>query len=159
MPQSKHLPPDYEGLAAISMGDCTQLTAEQVESYDSTEHDMVYRSFRRHFTRGEWLALQEQFSYEISSKAGLTMEQDWHVRYGWGYLDGKKVICLHHSCIHYFFQSLTEQHGEGVYSPRKKVNSCRPKNMTSKSLSLQGSTKIKNMRATTKPARTQSLQR
>lgn len=116
----KALPPDFEALAEIERGTCVTLSAGQVNAYDETEKEMTYRCFRRHFTRGQWNALAEQFQYEISSKAGLTMEQDWAVRFGWGYLDGEKVVCLHHSSIHYFFQSLNAQHGAGVYSPRGK---------------------------------------
>lgn len=121
MTTGKGLPPDYKALEEISLGNCVTLSAEQVEAYDSTERDMVYRSFRRHFTRGQWYALIEQFRYEATVKAGLTMEKDWHVRYGWGYLDGKKVVCLHHSGIHYFYLTLSEQHGAGVYSPTRIV--------------------------------------
>lgn len=150
MAVNKVLPPDYEALGAITAGDCTTLPTEQIEAYDSTEHDMTFRCFRRHFTRGQWNAISEHFRYEINAKAGLTMENDWHVRYGWGYLEGKKVVCLHHSQIHYFFLTLTEQHGAGVYYPTQKVASCQKK-LTSKNLNARGTTKTSNMRGSSKP--------
>lgn len=101
--------PDHEALGAIVVGNCVGLSAEEVDAYDSTEKMMSHRSFREHFTRAEYNALSEEFKYEIDPRAGLTMKEDWHVSYGWGWLNGKKVVCLHHSSIHYFYLARSER--------------------------------------------------
>ena len=102
--------PDFEGLDALAQGSCVHLSAEEVEAYDATERMMSHREFRRHFTRAQYNALSALFKYELDPRSGLTLKNDWHIRYGWGYLNGRKVVCIHHSSIHNFYLAKVEQH-------------------------------------------------
>lgn len=103
--KSSTVPPDFEGLEDSFRGDCVSLSSEELEGYNSTEKVMTHRMFRRYFTRAAYNALSELFKYEVDPRAGLTLKKDWHVSFGWGYLNGERVVCFYHSQIHYFYKA------------------------------------------------------
>lgn len=96
---------DHESLNDRFLGTCVHASLEDLEAYDLTEKVTNHRGMRRHFTRGEFNALSELFKYEIDPRSGLTMKNDWHIRYGYGVYQGQNVICIHHSEIHHFYST------------------------------------------------------
>lgn len=99
--------PDVEGLQSISIGTCVGASVSALSDYDATEKECSFRSFRKHFTRGQFNALSDDFNYEIDPRSGLTLQDDWAVSYGWGYYLGQKVVCMHRSSIHNFYLAKT----------------------------------------------------
>lgn len=84
---------------------CVSATAKEVEAYDLTEKEICLASFRKYMRNEDFTQLSRAFKYETDSRRGLTMRQDWHVRYGRGYFRDELVLCLHHSEIHYFYRA------------------------------------------------------
>ena len=109
MGTKRTVPADHEALESISLGNCVILSEAEVMAYDETEKMISHKVFRSHFTRGMYNALSEDFKYEIDPRAGLTLKNDWHISFGRGTLNGRKVICMHHSAIHYFFLADSER--------------------------------------------------
>ena len=95
---------DHDSLNDRFLGTCVGASAKDLDKYTQTEHDVDHRGMRRYFTRAEYKALSEQFRYEVDPRAGLTMKNDWHIRYGRGRYRGQSVICIYHSQIHHFYK-------------------------------------------------------
>jgi len=94
---------DHDSLNARFLGTCVGADAEELAKYDASEIGTNHRGMRRYFTRGEFNALSEIFKYELDPRSGLTMKNDWHIRFGYGMYMGKRVLCVHHSAIHHFY--------------------------------------------------------
>lgn len=85
------------------IGSCVELDAMDLHLMMASLSPVSYFTFRHRFLREQWTTIREQFGYAYSSRYGLTMEDDWHVRYYRGLFKGKEVIVLQHSAIEYIW--------------------------------------------------------
>lgn len=83
---------------------CVQATAQEVDEFEQTEIGICLASFRKYMRNEDFKLLSANFDYETDARRGLTMKQDWHVRYSHGYFRGEHVLCLCHSAIHHFYR-------------------------------------------------------
>jgi hypothetical protein len=83
---------------------CIEANVEDIENYDATETLVTLQTFRKYFDNDDFYKLSKMFDYEVDARYGLTMRNDWHVKFGHGFFKGEHVLCLHHSAIHYFFR-------------------------------------------------------
>ena len=83
---------------------CVETSAEDIEDFSQAETYINLQSFRRYMRNEDFNYLSHQFGYETDARRGLTMKNDWHVRYSHGYFRGEHVLCLYHSAIHHFYR-------------------------------------------------------
>ncbi|MFU9046288.1 hypothetical protein ACNAUY_07835 [Acinetobacter tibetensis] len=83
---------------------CVNSTYEEIGEFSLTENFIGFASFRKYMRNEDFVKLSKDFGYETDARRGLTMKQDWHLRYSHGSFRGERVLCLYHSAIHHFYR-------------------------------------------------------
>lgn len=76
---------------------------EAINAMMERAREVTYRTFCRLLGREEMEALRRRFGYERTKRQGLTIQNDWHIRYYLGQWAGKPVLIFKHSAIEYIF--------------------------------------------------------
>ena len=63
-----------------------------------------YAVFRRLMGREDMEGIRRHFNYDRTKRQGLTIANDWHIRYYRGTWKGEPVLIFKHSAIEYIFR-------------------------------------------------------
>lgn len=86
--------------------DCTNASAIQMHQLKAIINCMIpitYRTFRSKFTKKEWDQLNKQFCYANSKHYGLTMKNDWAIRYYKACINKEVYYILQWSAIEFIY--------------------------------------------------------
>lgn len=92
---------------------CVNWDLDKVETEDGlcemidTGEDITLEDFASQVDVEDWETLQEELGYVQSSNEGMTIAQDYHVRFQKGTLAGIDVVWMIHSAIEYVFAPRT----------------------------------------------------
>ena len=81
--------------------DCVSSDARSINAMIDSSREITYRTFLRYVSPGELYSLFP--AYARDSREGLTLKNDWHVRYFKSVYRGKECVYIRHSAIEYVF--------------------------------------------------------
>lgn len=84
---------------------CVNSTAEDTDAMTSRARSITANTFFKHVDLKE---VSEFFGYELRKTTGLTIKNDWHVRYFKSKFKGIRCYYLAHSGIEYIYQEIKQ---------------------------------------------------
>jgi hypothetical protein len=77
------------------IGTCVHLGVDGLDAFDASSREVTYRTFRR--------LLGREIILDLDARLGVPLRRDYNVRYATGRWEGRRAVCLYHSCIHHIW--------------------------------------------------------